>query len=130
MISLQACQAEAWKNHHKLECKVYKRLRPNILPTFARAMLRVLLIRDKGIVAEETWQAFRKLQTHEAEFRTGGGDRWEEVCLASKAIRNWSGADVREDAVRELCCKVGIFCGRRHRRRRRRPPPLSRPWPP
>ncbi|KAH0545069.1 hypothetical protein FGG08_000840 [Glutinoglossum americanum] len=104
----QRCQALAWDNHHKYECKLFAHLHPKILPTPVRGTLRLLLLRQKDRLTDEQWSALLKLLSHSEDFRNAGGEKWEGICLMSKGAHAYSKTDCGEDFVRELFCRIII----------------------
>ncbi|KAI9846483.1 MAG: hypothetical protein M1837_003903 [Sclerophora amabilis] len=104
----KACQSLAWKRIHRYECKLFEGLQPRVLPTSVRAVLQILLRKDKGQLSAEQWSAILKLQSHIREFRQEGGRKLEGIGLMSKGAHAYSGTSLSEEFVQELYCKVLI----------------------
>ncbi|KAI9838683.1 MAG: hypothetical protein M1819_004997 [Sarea resinae] len=99
------CQTQAWKSHHKHECKLFARLHPNVLPTAVRGVIQLLLLQKKGL-SGEWWAAFEKLQDHTYDFRRAGGEKWENLILMSKGAQMYSGTDMSEAHVQAMMGRI------------------------
>ncbi|KAJ9608737.1 hypothetical protein H2200_006508 [Cladophialophora chaetospira] len=65
------CQAKAWKAYHKLECKIFSLYRENFPPMVIRAVMRVVLLKDKGLLPKEHWEILMNdLVCHEHVWKT------------------------------------------------------------
>ncbi|EXJ64452.1 hypothetical protein A1O7_00788 [Cladophialophora yegresii CBS 114405] len=53
----KACQTKAWKAYHKLECRIFDLYRHNFPPMMIRAAMRVVLLKDKGLLPQQYWNA-------------------------------------------------------------------------
>ncbi|MCJ1413659.1 hypothetical protein MMC19_007781 [Ptychographa xylographoides] len=86
----------SWKHHHKYECKVFKRLYPNVLPNTVRLLLRILLRRQNGVLPEYEWEAFMRLQHHLDDFKrqrdSDSQTTWENIQLMARAAKEYSGS--------------------------------------
>lgn len=49
------CQTQAWKAYHKLECKIFSTFRDNLPPMLIRAVICVVLLKDKGQLPKGYW---------------------------------------------------------------------------
>ena len=58
------CQKYAWQDHHNLECKIFAKLQPKVLPNNVRALVRLLLNRKEGRITEQQWDELKKLEGH------------------------------------------------------------------
>ncbi|KZF23795.1 SET domain-containing protein [Xylona heveae TC161] len=101
----KACQTESWKTRHKYECKLFAKVFPNIFPTALRAVLQLLLLREKGAWSETEWQSVLRLQDHVDDFRRAGKS-WQSIALMSKGAHVYSGTSLREDHVQALLGRV------------------------
>ncbi|KAI9756155.1 MAG: hypothetical protein M4579_003968 [Chaenotheca gracillima] len=104
----KGCQSEAWKRSHRLECKIFARLHPRVLPNSVRAVLQLLLRYEKGLIPAEQWASLMRLQSHVDGFVREGGRRIEGIRLMSRGAHAYSGTKMSEDFVQDLYCKVLI----------------------
>ncbi|TLD15283.1 hypothetical protein PspLS_10710 [Pyricularia sp. CBS 133598] len=98
----QACQRNAWKNFHKLECKSVLSEAPDMEPT-TLAMYRLLLLRKAGRFTERQWKALMQLESH---FEEQHEDLRSDI-LAK--VHDWGrrmGTDVDFMTVWELLCII------------------------
>ncbi|KAF3919492.1 hypothetical protein ABW20_dc0100562 [Dactylellina cionopaga] len=109
----KACQTSDWKRkNHKYECDIYKRQHPRVLPTPARAMLRMA----KHFLTETPGSAVTGgvggLKAHAQEFSKAGGERWEMGNLTAKATAEFSKSSKQvsfePEFMRDLYCKLLI----------------------
>ncbi|OCT53924.1 hypothetical protein CLCR_09968 [Cladophialophora carrionii] len=62
----KACQTKAWKAYHKLECRIFALYHHKFPPMMVRAAMRVVLLKDKGLLSAQYWNALMKdLVSHE-----------------------------------------------------------------
>jgi hypothetical protein len=61
----QDCQLQAWMQFHKYECKIFKKTNPSLLPATTRAILRVVLLKDRDLMRDEEWFRITRLKAHE-----------------------------------------------------------------
>jgi len=68
------CQTRAWAAYHKYECKIFRKSRCwNFFPPhFVRVVMRIVLLRDKGVLSEEEWTKITDLTSHEDILRKHG----------------------------------------------------------
>ncbi|KAI9831374.1 MAG: hypothetical protein M1826_003547 [Phylliscum demangeonii] len=102
----KTCQEQAWKAHHKHECRIFARLQPRILPTPARALVRLLKLHQKGQITEADWAAVLQSQSHREDFKAMDPVRWQDMCLMSQGAAAYSGTRLSVDEVIDLCCKI------------------------
>ncbi|KAE8148046.1 SET and MYND domain protein [Aspergillus avenaceus] len=95
----KTCQAKDWKFAHQLECRIFQKLKPNILPNNARAMLRMVLRSKRGKYDGEELELFSQLDTHIKEIREENPDQWERISLSSKAVKAYSATPMSEEAI-------------------------------
>jgi hypothetical protein len=106
MRPYQKCQARAWKDYHKLECKLYARLQPRILPSLPRAIIRLLKQQKAGLVSHADWTGLLDLQSHYDDFIRAGGEVWENLSIMSQGIKGYCGTDHSLDMILRLVCMV------------------------
>ncbi|KAI9681140.1 MAG: hypothetical protein M1817_002422 [Caeruleum heppii] len=102
------CQSTHWKTQHKQACPVFARLHPRKLPTPVRAVIHLLILQFHGLTSSERWTELLRRSSHIEHFRKSGGERWEAICLMSKAAKEYSGTEQGEELLRELYCYVSI----------------------
>lgn len=61
----QDCQLRAWIQFHKYECKIFKRTQHNLLPAIVRAIIRIVLLKDRDLMGKEEWSRITRLISHE-----------------------------------------------------------------
>lgn len=59
------CQVKSWHAYHKYECKLFKKLKDNFPPAMFRAVLRMVLMKDRKLVPDEYWNQVIALDSHE-----------------------------------------------------------------
>jgi hypothetical protein len=86
----KACQAASWKDLHKYECKIFKKIQEEgrgLLPTPVRGLLQVLLRLTKGADPEPEW---KKLMNHQDAFAKQK-ELWGEMTLQAQAAIRYGG---------------------------------------
>ena len=104
----RTCLKLAWNRYHKHECKIFNKLCPRLLPSSARALIRLLLDRKHGLVSRGEWQQIYTLENHQDDFSKADSHRWEDLCLMAKAVHSYSGTAESFDNVLKLCCILTI----------------------
>lgn len=104
-----ACQKANWTLVHKLECKVFKRVKTSVdkdwLPTPVRALVQVLLRWD---AEEELRAAFGRLEGNVDRFRKRE-DVWKDIGLQAYGGMAYAGRKENDDELhmaRDILCKV------------------------
>lgn len=101
LIYIKDCQRADWRALHKVECAVFKKLHPRILPGSVRATIRML-----WTTPGEAWSQINSLESHESEFRKT--DKWEMITLMAKGAHGYSGTILGEEDVRGIYARVWI----------------------
>ncbi|KAL2004381.1 hypothetical protein VTN02DRAFT_2027 [Thermoascus thermophilus] len=104
----KACQAKDWKFAHSLECSIFANLRPRILPNSVRAVLRIVLRHDRQKYDSREFDMFLKLETHAREIRDQNSEQWERILLSAKAVKEYSGTDLKEETIATFFAKLDI----------------------
>lgn len=99
----QACQRNAWKTFHKLECKAVLSEAPAMGPT-TLAMYRLLLLKKDGRFTERQWKAIMQLESH---FEEQNEDLRNDILAKVHGWGRRMGTDVDFMTVWELLCIVG-----------------------
>ena len=66
----RACQVKAWHAYHKYECKIFKKLQHNLPPAMLRAVLRIVLLKDRDKLSDDEWSLITSLTSHQQESAT------------------------------------------------------------
>lgn len=103
---IQDCQSSSWNSHHKYECKIFAKLQPNVLPNNVRAVLRLLLLQKVKRHPPGEWEELMGLKAHVNKLRQAGGERWQNLCLMTKAAKEYSGSTLDEQIILGLFCRV------------------------
>ncbi len=64
----KVCQIKAWHAYHKYECTIFKKLRHNLPSAIFRAVLRVVLLKDREMLPSDEWSHIISLTSHQQEF--------------------------------------------------------------
>ncbi|RAK91029.1 SET and MYND domain protein [Aspergillus costaricaensis CBS 115574] len=104
----KTCQAKDWKLGHSLECTIYQKLKPRILPINARAVLRMVLRSERQKYSDEELDQFLQLETHIKDIRDKNASQWERISLSSKAIKAYSGTDMSEEVISAMGAKLDL----------------------
>jgi hypothetical protein len=100
----KTCQKHAWKAYHKYECGIFARLQPRVLPSTVRAVMRIVLQRENGLVHDQEWDHLMQAESHMEDLSKAGGRRWEDISLMAKAVQAYSGTEGAIDLLVQLCC--------------------------
>lgn len=68
--------------------------------------MRILQLLDSGQFPPGLWQAFMGLESHEEDFKKMGGRKWEDICLMSKAAKEYAQSRKDDDFVVGIMCRV------------------------
>ncbi|KAE8380684.1 hypothetical protein BDV26DRAFT_256807 [Aspergillus bertholletiae] len=104
----QACQKKDWKFAHAHECAIFKNLYPRILPSNARALLRMIVRTERHKYTDEDLELFSQLETHISEIRDRSPEQWERIALSSKAVKTYSGTDMKEETISAFGAKLEL----------------------
>ncbi|OAP56386.1 hypothetical protein AYL99_09565 [Fonsecaea erecta] len=102
------CQARAWSEYHRLECKLYGRLQPKILPTTARAIIRLLKQHRANLLPHSEWDQLLALESHQEDLLKAGGERWQDAFIAMKGIKSYCGTEHSEATILRITCMLLI----------------------
>lgn len=105
MYELQDCQRNAWKSHHKYECKL---LADHELLLTPRALLRLLCRRANGSLGDRLWDAIQKLDSHSDDYREAS-NKWDEIVSSSKKVKELLDLPDSEEDIQTLYCRVGSY---------------------
>jgi SET and MYND domain-containing protein len=106
--SSQTCQSKDWKAAHSLECPIFSKLQPKVLPNNARAILRIILRHRKGKIEPQQLEGFLRLETHARDIRETNQEQWNRILLSAKAVKEYSGVDMDEEYISSFFAKVSL----------------------
>ncbi|KAL5365117.1 SET domain-containing protein [Aspergillus floccosus] len=104
----KTCQSKDWKFAHSLECTIFSKLKPRVLPVNARAVLRIVQRRARRKYSSQELDLFLQLETHEKEIRHENAPQWERIALSSKAVKAYSQTDTPEDLISAFGAKLDV----------------------
>ncbi|KIW90463.1 uncharacterized protein Z519_09109 [Cladophialophora bantiana CBS 173.52] len=104
----QKCQTRAWSEYHRLECKLYGRLHPRILPSTVRAIVRLLKQHKAHLLPHSEWDQLLALESHQEDLLNAGGKRCQEIFIMMKGIKSYCGTDHSEETILRLACVLLI----------------------
>ncbi|KAJ5915977.1 hypothetical protein N7454_010884 [Penicillium verhagenii] len=103
----RTCQSKDWKFAHSMECKVFQKVQPQILPNNARALLRIVLRTGKGKYSPQEMDVFFNLETHVAEIQKNQ-EHIDRVTLTSKAVKNYSETEMTEEDLSAYATRLEL----------------------
>lgn len=80
---------------------------PRVLPSNARAILRMVLRSERGKYPKEELELFRKLQSHMEKIQEQNWEQWQRISLTAKAVKKYSGCAMDEEMICHYGAKVG-----------------------
>ncbi|KAL3457365.1 SET and MYND domain protein [Aspergillus heterothallicus] len=107
----KTCQVKDWNLGHRLECSIFKALKPRILPINARAILRILLRMSatvKFAYTDRELELFELLESHKNDIHHQNASAWERMTLTSMAVKHYSGTDIELEKLLELSAKLDV----------------------
>ncbi|KIX06381.1 uncharacterized protein Z518_04357 [Rhinocladiella mackenziei CBS 650.93] len=102
------CQSQAWSQYHRLECKLYARLHPRVLPSAVRAITRLLKQHKAGMLTKGEWEELLALESHQQDMAKEGGERWQDFLLMIQGIVSYSGTNHTPDVILRLLCLLAV----------------------
>ena len=111
-MDVQQCQSAAWKHSHKLECKLYSKLYPAVLPNTARMVMHLLLRRKKLNLAQSEWTSFYRLRHHIEDFKrlgASGNETYQNIQLMSRAAQEYGETGDDLGLVEQVSARVGTL---------------------
>ncbi|EXJ89664.1 hypothetical protein A1O3_02731 [Capronia epimyces CBS 606.96] len=104
----QKCQSQAWSQYHRLECNLYSKLHPRVLPSTVRAIIRLLKQYKAGMLPDGEWEQLLALESHQEDFAKAGGQRWQDLLIMMQGIKGYSGTDESPDLILRLVCVLAV----------------------
>ncbi|PYH47591.1 S-adenosylmethionine-dependent methyltransferase [Aspergillus saccharolyticus JOP 1030-1] len=102
------CQAKDWKFAHSLECSIFQKLSPRILPINARAILRMVLRTGRQKYTSKDVDMFLQLETHIKDIREENPVQWERISMSSKAVKAYSETEMKEETISAYGAKLEL----------------------
>ncbi|KAJ5242916.1 uncharacterized protein N7469_001243 [Penicillium citrinum] len=103
----RTCQSKDWKFAHSGECSIYQKVKPNVLPNNARAVLRMVVRTGRGKYSSQELETFSNLETHIKEIQELQANL-DRVIMTSRAIKNYSESDMTEEAIMTYAAKLEL----------------------
>lgn len=66
----KTCQVKAWHAYHKYECTIFNKLQRNFPSAIFRAVLRIVLLKDRDMLPDDEWNRIMSLTSHQQELAT------------------------------------------------------------
>ncbi|KIW77954.1 hypothetical protein Z517_07787 [Fonsecaea pedrosoi CBS 271.37] len=104
----QKCQTRAWSEYHRLECKLYGRLHPRILPSTARALIRLLKQHKAHLLLRAEWDQLLALETHREDLIKAEDQRFQDSFIMMKGVKSYCGTDHDEETIFRIACVLLI----------------------
>ncbi|GAM38764.1 SET and MYND domain protein [Talaromyces pinophilus] len=99
------CQRKDWKAGHSLECSIYAKLHPKVLPLPVRAILRIVLCWKNDKIPKEVWDEFNALTF--PKIYEGESQEARDHALMTKAVMEYGNLkDLDPDWMKELFGKL------------------------
>ncbi|KIX96924.1 uncharacterized protein Z520_07038 [Fonsecaea multimorphosa CBS 102226] len=92
------CQTRAWSEYHRLECKLYGRLHPRILPSTSRSIIRLLKQHEANLLPHSEWDQLLALKSHQEDFLR------EDLFIMMKGIKSYCGTNHSEETILRIAC--------------------------
>jgi hypothetical protein len=99
------CQQKAWDAYHKYECKLFKKY-PEVFVPSVRALLRVVLLKDKGKLPPKYWTSLTQgLQSHE-ELRIASpdSDKTQNLMTIATDVKTIAKSHLQLKTIFRLAC--------------------------
>ncbi|KAJ0421803.1 SET and MYND domain protein [Aspergillus carlsbadensis] len=107
----KACQIEDWHLGHRFECSIFKALKPRVLPTNARAVMRIILrlaASARSAYSPKELSLLCQLESHVDEIRDKNPASWERMTLSAMAVKHYSGTDMGLEEILKLSAKLEV----------------------
>lgn len=108
ILVVQKCQSQAWSQYHRLECKLYSKLHPRVLPATVRAVIRLLRQHKAELLPEGEWEQLLALESHQDDLAKSESRRWQDLLIMMQGIKGYSETEHSPDLILRLICVVSI----------------------
>jgi hypothetical protein len=95
----RSCQVQAWNQFHKHECKIFRKLQRNQLAAILRAVLRVVLLKDRDAIQIEEWDRIFRLKSHEHILTARGRSNITDM---AEAIKHFAQSSMNVEMIQRL----------------------------
>ncbi|KAJ5739302.1 Zinc finger MYND-type [Penicillium manginii] len=103
----RVCQSKDWKFAHAGECPIYQKVKPNVLPNNARAIMRMVVRTGRGKYSSQELDTLSKLETHMNEIQELQANL-DRIITTSKAVKNYSETDMTENVIMTYAAKLEL----------------------
>lgn len=90
-----------------MECSVFQKLKPQVLPNNARALLRMVLRTWKGKYTTQELGVFTNLETHIQDIQESQA-HLDRLNLTSKAVKSYSETNMTQEAIMAYAARVCV----------------------
>ncbi|RJE20264.1 hypothetical protein PHISCL_07397 [Aspergillus sclerotialis] len=104
----KTCQSKDWRTAHSLECAIFQKLKPRILPNNARAVLRMVLRTERQKYKPQELDLFSQLETHIRDIREQNTKQWERISLSATAVKVYAGTGMEEEIIASFFAKLDL----------------------
>ncbi|KAL3489722.1 SET and MYND domain protein [Aspergillus germanicus] len=107
----KTCQIKDWHLGHRFECSVFKALKPRVLPTNARAVLRIILrlaAPARSAYSPKELSLLHELESHSDEIRDKNPASWERITLSAMAVKHYSGTNMELEEIVKISAKLEV----------------------
>ncbi|KAJ5907500.1 Zinc finger MYND-type [Penicillium taxi] len=105
------CQSRDWKLGHGIECPIYEKLQPMVLPNIARALLRMIarIGREKYDTPEFQmfFKLFSNLETHMAEVSQSQAHT-SRITYTANAVKEYSGSNLTTEEIEAHTARLDL----------------------
>ncbi|KAJ5112417.1 Zinc finger MYND-type [Penicillium argentinense] len=103
----RTCQSKDWRFAHSTECSIFQKVKPNVLPNNARAILRMVVRTSKGKYNSQELETFSQLETHINEIQELQA-HLDRIMLTSRAVKNYSETEMTEETIMTYAAKLDL----------------------
>ncbi len=93
------CQLQSWRAYHKYECKLFKKLQPDPGPATFRAVMRVVLLKDRHLLLDDEWNRITQLTSHEHILAARGRTNLTDM---ADGIQHLTGCSMSTESIQKL----------------------------
>ena len=90
-----------------MECSVFQKLKPQVLPNNARALLRMVLRTWKGKYTTQELGVFTNLETHIQDIQESQA-HLDRLNLTSKAVKSYSETSISQEVLMAYAARVCV----------------------
>jgi hypothetical protein len=90
-----------------MECPIFQKLKPMVLPNNARALLRMVLRTGRGKYSARELEIFNNLETHMGQIQEIQA-HLDRVNLTAKAVKEYSMSEMSHEDIAAYAARVGV----------------------